>query len=144
MPRTNTKSQSQPVTAKYLYRGSTDRKLRFHETLLVLSNSASSPFTTGHQLKTPSLPVLQHVLLAVCYPSQRLHTTISRSTYRKQHRIWVLAYKAFYAMALPSFRTFPSVSFPVLAHRHQLSPLPFPPSSPISPWSPSRPNSVQA
>jgi len=43
----------QPVTAKYLYRGSTDRKLHFHEILLVLRSSASSLFTTGHQLKHP-------------------------------------------------------------------------------------------
>lgn len=64
LPRTNTKTQGQPVTAQYLYKASTDRKLCFHQTLLVLSNSASSPFTIGHQLKPLSPPALQYVLLA--------------------------------------------------------------------------------
>lgn len=90
LPRTNTKSQCLPVTANYFYMWSIDRKLHFHETLLISSNSASSPFTTEHPLRPPCLPVLQHMLFAECYPSQRLHTGISRSTYRRQHRILLI------------------------------------------------------
>lgn len=81
--------------------------LCFHESPLVLSNSASSPFITGHQLKPPSLAALQHLLLAERSPRQRPHTGVSRSSYRRQQGIRVLAfYRAFHAMALPSFRTF--------------------------------------
>lgn len=73
----------------------------------MLSNSASSPFITGHQLKPPSLAALQHMLLAERSPRQRPHTGVTRSSYRRQHRIRVLAfYRAFHARALPSFRTF--------------------------------------
>lgn len=50
----------------------------------------------------------------------------------------------FYGRGLPNFRTFPSLPFPTLAHRQQLSPLPFPQTSPISPWSSIKANSVQA
>lgn len=92
LPRINTKSQCQPVTAKYFYMWSIDRKLHFHETLLTSSNSASSPFTTEHPFRPPCLLVLQHMLFAERYPSQRLHTGISRSTYRRQHRILLIKF----------------------------------------------------
>lgn len=73
----------------------------------MLSNSASSPFITGHQLKPPSLSALQHMLLAECSPRHQPHTGVTRSSYRRQHKIRVLAfYRAFHARALPSFRTF--------------------------------------
>lgn len=111
LPRTSTKSQHEPAAAKYLHKGSTDRKLCFHQTLLVLSKPASSPLNPGHQLKLCSLLALWHVLLAECYPRQRLYAAKSRGSYRRQQGIKYLLIQL--CMPQLCLASGPSVSFPL-------------------------------